>query len=268
VIWLFGRRLRRLEALNRDLQSRIKASEAKLASMQRLASLGEMASEIAHEINNPLAAIQFNLTGLQELSSSSHLNRESLAEAIKRVEVSVQRLNSIVASLKSLSREGCKDPYQTNSVQKIINETLEYCSAKMKRHGVDVRISSVSSDLTLICREVQISQVLLNLLNNAFDSVRGTPDPWISIDIGETPEKLIISVTDSGRGIPPDIKDKIMQPFFTTKPNGQGTGLGLSISREIIAAHKGTLHLDESSDHTRFVITIPRWTRHFPRAVA
>lgn len=109
----------------------------------------------------------------------------------------------------------------------------------------------------LNCRGVQISQVLLNLLNNAFDAIELLPEKWIKLDAMKMEDTIVIHVTDSGHGIPEEEREKIFQPFYTTKPIGKGTGLGLSLSRKIVQDHKGTLTLDTNSAHTRFVIKIP-----------
>ena len=98
--------------------------------------------------------------------------------------------------------------------------------------------------------------MLLNLLNNSYDAVVDQPERWIKVDVLDKNELLEIAVTDSGPGIPAPIAEKIMSPFFTTKPPGKGTGLGLSISSNIMTDHGGSLTVDGSSPHTRFVISL------------
>jgi C4-dicarboxylate-specific signal transduction histidine kinase len=107
------------------------------------------------------------------------------------------------------------------------------------------------------CRPTQLSQVLLNLLSNAFDAVSALSEKWVRLTVTQEEQKLIIKVIDSGNGIPSDIAEKIMQPFFTTKVIGKGTGLGLSISRGIIESHEGALFYDPSEKNTTFVIELP-----------
>jgi len=99
----------------------------------------------------------------------------------------------------------------------------------------------------------------LNLLNNAFDAVSNfeQKEKWVRLTVERLPRGVEFSMTDSGPGIPRELRPKIMQPFFTTKPVGQGTGLGLSISRGIIEAHSGRFYLDETSERTRFVVWLP-----------
>jgi signal transduction histidine kinase len=105
---------------------------------------------------------------------------------------------------------------------------------------------------------VQISQVLLNLLNNAFDAVQSLANKWVRIEVSTGPDLISIAVTDGGRGIPREIAEKAMQPFFTTKPVGKGTGLGLSISNAIAEAHRGRLWIDSRGPNTRIVLSVPR----------
>jgi signal transduction histidine kinase len=108
------------------------------------------------------------------------------------------------------------------------------------------------------CRETQISQILLNLLQNAFDElVDRTGDRWVELDVTLCPPWIVFSVRDNGPGIPPENRAHIMEPFFTKKPVGKGTGLGLSISRSIALEHGGALELDPDSPHTCFVLKIP-----------
>jgi C4-dicarboxylate-specific signal transduction histidine kinase len=119
-------------------------------------------------------------------------------------------------------------------------------------------MSDIPSEWTAPCRPSQISQVILNLLNNAYDAVVGRNEAWIKIDVRSSDDAFEIAVTDSGEGIAPSVADRIMTPFFTTKPMGKGTGLGLSISSNIMIDHGGTLKLDRSCPRTRFVVTLPK----------
>jgi two-component system sensor histidine kinase DctS len=110
----------------------------------------------------------------------------------------------------------------------------------------------------LECRAVQISQVLLNLINNACDAISSLNEKWILINAIERNNLIEISVTNSGPKIPAHIREKLMQPFFTTKEVGMGTGLGLSLSKTIAEAHGGRLYLDLGAENTRFVLELPK----------
>ncbi len=145
---------------------------------------------------------------------------------------------------------------KTESLAQIVDDTLTFCYERFRQHSVKLNIH-IPQEITLECRSVQISQLLLNLLNNAFDAIDGQKDKWISVEAAEVGDQVLIFVTDSGKGIPEDIQKKIFQPLFTTKPSGGGTGLGLSLSHKIAQDHKGKIYLDPFHLNTRFVVEIP-----------
>lgn len=167
------------------------------------------------------------------------------------------RVMKIIRGLRSFARSGEADPMEMTSLLAIIEDTLEFCRLKIRENGIDLRVSAIDQSLQLKCRPVQISQILLNLVNNAFDAVRGSKERWIEVDAVDTPDEILISVTDSGSGIPVDVRERLFRPFFTTKDSHQGTGLGLAISRRIAEDHGGDISLDENSPHTRFVLRLP-----------
>jgi PAS domain S-box-containing protein len=219
----------------------------------RLAAIGEMASNIAHEIRNPLGAIimRADLTKLDLDPGSEN------AKAMDQIIRLGHRIDKIINGVRMLSRDGSGDPFEQTPLSSLITETLEMLAGKFENSGVQVRAREVPQDIHIRCRPVQISQVLANLINNAFDAVQGRTEMWIELKVEKSGERVMISVSDSGGGIPPEIEDKIMQPYFTTKPLGKGTGLGLSISREIVAAHGGELKIDKTNPHTTFLIELP-----------
>lgn len=222
----------------------------------KLAALGEMAGGIAHEINNPLSVIDGRARQLIQ-----HISRQSFSAEIGQRDLNTivsmtDRISKIVKGLKSFSRPGEKDPYQLTSLSLIVTNVIALASDKLKNHQIEIKLN-LSENVAIPCRSVQIEQVLLNLLNNSCDAISTLPEKWIAIDVGSQNKKIQLSVTDSGKGISPDIVEKIMQPFFTTKKAGHGTGLGLSISKGLIEDHNGILYYDSLSAHTRFIIEIP-----------
>jgi signal transduction histidine kinase len=246
----------------------LKETQIKVANSTKMAALGEMAGGIAHEINNPLAAIQFNTSILKDMAKSGNLNGEAVNNIVGKVEATVLRITKIIAGLKSFAREGNHDPFQVTPIEKIVTETLELCKNRFKNNGVVLDVDPISPDLAIVCREVQVSQVLLNLLNNSFDAVQNIEDAWVKIEAWSDDETAFVAVTDCGSGIPEEIKDKIMEPFFTTKGVGKGTGLGLSISHGIMLEHDGQLLVDTSWPNTRFVLKFPKAVLYTNRAAA
>ena len=126
----------------------------------------------------------------------------------------------------------------------------------MKNKYIHLEVS-IEPELRIICNPVQLSQVLLNLLNNAIDAVQGCSIKKIELKALSNSEQIRISVTDSGCGIADNNKDKILDPFFSTKPVGTGTGLGLSISQKIIADHQGHIEFTSREGRTEFVLFLP-----------
>ncbi|WP_413581611.1 sensor histidine kinase [Bdellovibrio sp. HCB288] len=223
----------------------------------KLASLGEMAGGIAHEINTPLNVILLSAEQQMELMEDPQLNKSLMKESIEKVQSTTNRIAAIVRGLRTFARDGAKDPIEPVPLQMLIDNTLSLCYEKFKLNNVDLRLPPVT-DLVLHCRPVQISQVLLNLLNNAFEAIRELPEKWIAIEIKDLGEIIEIRITDSGSGIPAEIQAEIFRPFYTTKEIGKGTGLGLSISRGLIEAHHGQLFVDTNHQQTSFVIHLPK----------
>lgn len=251
----------------KEFETKLKEHQMQMLATAKMAALGEMAAGLAHEINNPLQSITARAQLLGELAGRDGGPLAArVSEFATKIDSMAHRIASIVRSLRFFARDGEKDPFECKPVVQLVDDTLELCRNRFRHQQVtlNVRVNgrdggpAVNSDLNLECRPVQISQVLLNLLSNAFDAVQPLADRWVRIDVDERGDMIEISVTDSGRGIPSSVAHKIMQPFFTTKEVGVGTGLGLSISRGIVSDHGGQLELDRASEHTRFVIRLPR----------
>lgn len=141
-------------------------------------------------------------------------------------------------------------------MKKIIEDTSLFCMNRFQNDNVKFTVE-IPEDFTFECQAQQLTQVLLNLLNNSFYAIQDSSNKWIHIDAHCDGETVEIAVTDSGLGIAKDIRDKIMQPFFTTKEIGQGTGLGLSTAQGIIKTHHGRFFYNETSKNTQFVIQLP-----------
>lgn len=234
-----------------------KDSESQLMHSAKLATLGEMSASIAHEIKNPLTVINAKIGFMKRKVDPATGLVNAKIEDLELIKSTAERINKIVKGLKSFSRTGEGDPFEVAAIKDIVADCFNLCDEKFKSAGLDFRID-VPEDLFFECRFVQISQVVINLVNNAFDAIQDYMDKWIELKVSKLNESYFeISVTDCGKGIPTEIAERLMNPFFTTKGRGKGTGLGLSISKKIIEAHHGQLTLDRSSPNTRFVIKLP-----------
>ncbi len=237
--------------------SLIEYQRAQMVESQRLSSLGEMAGGLAHEINNPMTVIYGRAEQLKELADARLLDQDQACKYTREIVDVSQRVMKIVRGLRAFARTGEADPLERTAVTAIISDTLEFCRQKIRECGIELRLPAIDSTMEIDCRPVQISQILLNLINNAYDAVSVLERRWIEIDAVPISNEILISVTDSGSGISAEIRDRLFMPFFTTKNSHQGTGLGLAISRRIAEDQGGTLHLDTNARHTRFVLRLP-----------
>lgn len=245
-------------SLLKEKEHLLKEQERQILISSRMASLGEMAAGIAHEINNPLAIISGHVGVLRKkLQQKGVADDLELIKKVDAIESVVHRIAKIIRGLRSYSREPDEGGKEWISADLLVDETMAFCTEKFRMEGVQVKVT-VEPGVNLYVRHYQISQVLLNLLNNAFDAVLGQAIKSIAIDVRPAGQGVELSVTDSGPGVPAALRSKIMQPFFTTKEVGKGMGLGLSISQGIIQSHDGKLYIDEGSTATRFVIWLPQ----------
>ncbi len=219
----------------------------------KMASLGEMSSGVAHEINNPLAIIE----GAIRLMPNYLTDPEKLASKLEVIKKSCGRISKIVSGLQRFSRSGGTVDYSLASLDAIIREVLTITDSKARRHQVPVTMTC-DSKFVIFCNEIEIEQVLINLVNNGIDAVKSDRTKWIKIDVNEEPDSYLMSVIDSGTGIHHSVQQKIFEPFFTTKNQGEGTGLGLSISRGILSDHKATISVAEDCPNTCFHIRFPK----------
>lgn len=242
-----------------DISKRKEAEEMLLQSA-KMASLGEMAGGIAHEINTPLAVNKLLVGQVIEELSAEIVDTERIHSYALKIDSTVDRIAGIVQTLRRYSRSAEGDAMVTTSVENIVKDVVGLCEQRFHNGGVEFSVT-LPNDAFLDCRPVEISQVFLNLLSNAFDAVEQLAEKWIQLVIADAGNSIEITVTDSGSGIASAVAAKIFQPFFTTKDVGRGTGLGLSISLKIVQNHGGTFRLDPTCPNTRFVISLPKQNR-------
>jgi signal transduction histidine kinase len=227
------------------------------ANASRLAELGEIAGGIAHEVNNPLAIIDGKARQLLTLVSKDPINIELVNKNIERIVQMSERISKIITGMRTISRDGSADPMEFELIANIVESSLELSRDRLNRSGVKLSVDVQCGPVGVQCRSVQLSQVIINLVNNSVDAIKERPEPWIDVQVKQLGRQIEVIVTDCGEGIPESLRQKIMTPFFTTKPVGKGTGLGLSISKSIIEAHGGDFIYDDTHPNTRFKIRLP-----------
>jgi C4-dicarboxylate-specific signal transduction histidine kinase len=252
-----GSRIRRIHEDYREKLGKItRDRDAKLFSQSKYSELGMMSAGIAHEINNPLAVIQARTTQLLRMYRDPGRLQE-LGDGLQQILYTSERINRTVQGIREFIRHDDKTPDQEIPLKKIVDDVLAFCGQRMKNHGVNLRIYNIEGH-KVIGNKVQIEQIFLNLLNNAFDAIEFLPEKWIEISVHEANNKLQVFVKDSGKGIPPEIASKIMEPFYSTKDSGKGTGLGLALASGIAEKHGGALTYVPKANHTTFLVEFPK----------
>ncbi len=244
------------ENLEQQVEMRTRELDAQRMQMvnsSRLASLGEISAGIAHEINNPLAIIQGKAELLMKQMPPDSIQRGH----VEKITQMVRRMSTIVKGLRTFARDGSKDVMRSFPMSPFLNDLKDLCQARMVHSEIDFSVNCPEG-LTGFGREVQISQVLINLLNNSMDAVQDQERKWIRLEVFQRGEHLVFAVNDNGPGVAPELREKIMEPFFTTKPIGKGTGMGLSISIGICRDHGGDLQYVAGYSNTRFEVILPK----------
>ncbi len=212
-----------------------------------------MAGGIAHEINNPLSIIGAHLAVLKLKASNNTLRHDDVLSAAGKIENTVKRISSIVNGLKRISLKKSSEAMPIANPQEVLTDTLAVCAERFKRRGISLDTKILTPVPNVVCGETELSQVLLNLLNNAYDAVKCAEHKNICITMEQVGNFYEISVIDSGIGISQELKERVFEPFFTTKDTGEGTGLGLSICHSIMEEVGGFLKLDNGTK-TTFII--------------
>ncbi|MBS1984969.1 MAG: PAS domain-containing protein [Bdellovibrionales bacterium] len=249
--------------VSRDITAQVAArkaleeQQARSMYAAKMATLGEMAGGVAHEVNNPISIIYMLANEIRDTLESGTDDREFILRSAQKIERTALRISKIVSGLKMFPRESSRDPLEKVGIHRLLEETLDLCRERFIQNNIELKVNAPQSEVCFDCRPTQLSQVLLNLLGNASDAIEHQSDKWVRLDVTTAGNNIVISVTDSGSGIPKAMQEDIFRPFYTTKEIGKGTGLGLSVSKGLIESNRGTLHLDTSSSNTRFVITLP-----------
>jgi len=242
------------------LRNQIDQQQARLIRSAQMLSLSEMASGVAHEINNPLGVIYGKLSILEknlptlEESEQAVLFQFELA----KIRENAERIARIVKAMRSFSRsdEAELERFEISTTL-LIEQTLELCQGRIRKRGIRLDVEE-SATAIVESQGSKLSQALMSLVQNSVDAVAHTPNAWIRIATRKIDESRIeIQVTDSGTGLPQEVADRLMQPFFTTKDVGQGMGLGLSVAKGVLEDHGGRLRYNVSSPNTSFSIELP-----------
>lgn len=216
----------------------------------KLTMLGKIAANMAHELRNPLCAIE----GFLKLIGEATEGQETLQSYIKVVMHEFENLHRQITGFLSFSKKPILDEiYKKVELEQLLYDVELLITPRLV--GENIRFEKSVCTCAIDCYEEGLKQVLVNLLNNAIDAVQQRPDKFIRITARCDEGHLILTVENNGEAIPAEILENLFQPFFTTKQNG--TGIGLSICKNIIEKHNGTIQCESNEELTRFLVTLP-----------
>lgn len=257
--------------VTRDLTERrlteqlaLEASARRLSAEKTLAAelraLRHMSGALAHEISNPIAIIHAKASHLRDCAASSQPpSAHEVQTGCDAIVRTADRASRILRNLRGFAREGSRDHMELASIYELVEESVGLHKTRFQRHRIEVRIDLEDGMPPLLCREIQVGQIITNLLNNAFDAVvlPGTAERWISISASVRDGSIYLRVTDSGERMEDETRSYLMEPFFSSRELDLGMGLGLSLSRAIAQDHGGTLTLCQDTQHNCFCLVIP-----------
>jgi|GEM_PF-1822388 len=251
------KQLEEVQGEKNRVQSELDVERERAQKNQRLVEMAVLAAGIGHEILNPVTIISSHTRKVRKLIEAKKMTLNDLNNAIAGVDKGLARITGIISGMKSLVRDGSNDPFKSVSIANIFDDVRSIVDNSIGKHGVDVTLADGTDGCHIRCRAVQMSQVIAGLVTNARDAIEALPEKWIRVESRIEGQNVIITITDSGKGIPPEVVQRLFVPFFTTKEPGKGTGLGLSIAKGVMDQHQGSIEVNQQSPNTQFVLRVP-----------
>lgn len=234
-----------------------KALEKQALFNAKLASIGELAAGVGHEINNPLQIANGNMEILQLELKKESPNPQVIESLFAKYQDATNRIKNIVDGLRTFARADSGAIEKIN-LTKIVDGTVQLVSDLYLKEEIKISWDQKTANYFVDGNFSRIQQVVLNLLSNAKDAVSQLADKQIAIELVATEKNVLLKVSDNGKGIPEAVQPRIFDAFFTTKPIGEGTGIGLSLSASVIKEHNGKISFKTNSTGTTFSVELPR----------
>src|SRR5919109_1157054 len=245
------------EAVQRREQE-LREKQEQLVQAGKLATLGELTTGVAHELNNPLNNIGLFVGNAMDLIELGVHDTAKIVRELRHAMQQVGKATEIISHLRTFGRAApaSREPI---SLRQVIERALSLMGEQLRLREIAVTVDLGAEEPVVVGNPIQLEQVFINLLTNARDAVADSPRKAIRISGSVGPAEVEVALADSGQGIPPGLERRIFDPFFTTKEVGQGTGLGLSITYGIIKEHGGTISVvSPPGEGATFLIHLPR----------
>jgi C4-dicarboxylate-specific signal transduction histidine kinase len=249
--------LRETTAEMQRREQELRDKQEQLVQAGKLATLGELTTGVAHELNNPLNNIGLFVGNAIDLVDLGRLDKERIRQELDNAMQQVRKATEIISHLRTFGRAApvSREPVPIN---KVIKRALSLIQEQLRSRQIAVELELCPEEPVVIGNAIQIEQVFINLLANARDALADSPRRVIRVTCEAGPDLVNVAFSDSGPGIPPGLEQRIFDPFFTTKEVGAGTGLGLSITYGIIQEHEGTISVENRpGEGATFLIQLP-----------
>jgi C4-dicarboxylate-specific signal transduction histidine kinase len=244
----------------RRREQELREKQEQLVQAGKLATLGELTTGIAHELNNPLNNIGLFIGNAMDLIEfgSGEINSERPLRELASAMQQVRKATEIITHLRTFGRAASVS-FQPVVLSEVVANAFSLIQEQLRLRQIEVHVEIPDEEVVVIGNAIQLEQVFLNLLTNARDALSEKADKRITITCTTTADLVEIRVRDTGSGISSEIEQRIFDPFFTTKEVGAGTGLGLSITYSIIKEHQGTIQLENhDGEGALFLLQLPR----------
>ena len=253
-----GQDITELNKVRAEQEKERKESAAQIIQASKLATLGEMATSVAHELNQPLSIIRMAAENSRRKMSKESVAVEYLTDKLQRIEEQTARAAAIIDHMRMFGREATEEPALIDP-RNVVTNALDLMGEQLRLAGIEVVTEFPEDSPCVLGHIIQMEQVVINLLTNARDAMseKGTASTII-LRIFSDPKNIHITSEDTGGGIAQNALTRIFEPFYTTKEMGKGTGLGLSVGYGIIRDMGGTITAENINDGARFTITLPR----------
>jgi C4-dicarboxylate-specific signal transduction histidine kinase len=238
-------------------EQELREKQEQLIQAGKLATLGELTTGVAHELNNPLNNIGLFVGNVIDQIEFGNVDDGRVLESLRQAMDQVRKATEIISHLRMFGRAATvhKEPVAVNDV---IRRALALVQEQLRLREIELRLDLEESEPCVEGNAIQLEQVVINLVTNARDAVGDVLERWIELTTQLDGDVVRLVVGDSGPGIPRSLEQRVFDPFFTTKEVGQGTGLGLSIAYGIVTDHHGTIAVESSPDAGAvFTIELP-----------